>query len=49
LPEISWGAVISPGLDNPFFLYPDEVIDLDSMNMLTFRLKRELRKYTQVN
>jgi len=32
---------------NPF--YPDEVIDLGGMNMLKFRLKRELRKYTQVN
>jgi hypothetical protein len=30
-------------------LYPDEVIDLGSMNMLPFRLKRELRKYTRVD
>jgi hypothetical protein len=32
---------------NPF--YPDEVIDLGSMNMLPFHLKRELRKYTRVD
>jgi hypothetical protein len=31
---------------NPF--NPDEVIDISSINILKFRLKRELRKYVQV-